>query len=216
MEAVDADVNDAAANAALGWVALYSRSHDRSLAAYTRAMELNPSDADILAEYADALRHSGDAEQAIPIFRRAIRLNPQMADIYGKDLAGALLVSGRYDEAIRTVESMRRPQIAALILTASQALVGQARGGTAHRRAGPGPDTELLARGVGHDGAEPRRAAHRDLPRGSEARRASDRYSSSDRQRRRRRLRPPTPSGAGRPSCSPPRTNSWRPASASS
>lgn len=125
VEAVDADVNDAGASAALGWVALYSRKHERALAAYTRAMELNPSDADILAEYADALRHSGSPEEAIPIFGRAIRLNPQMADIYAKDLAGALLVSGRYDEAIRTIERMRRPQIANLVLAAAYALAGR-------------------------------------------------------------------------------------------
>jgi Flp pilus assembly protein TadD len=125
MQAVDADVNDAAANAALGWVALYSRKHSRSLAAYTRAMDLNPSDADILAEYADSLGHSGANEEAIPLFQRAIRLNPHMSDIYAKDLAYVYLKSRRFDEVIRTVEQMRRPQIADLSLVAALAHAGR-------------------------------------------------------------------------------------------
>ncbi len=125
LQAVEADTNDAGANAALGWVALYSRLHDRSLAAYTRAMELNPSDADILAEYADALQHSGSPNEAIPLFQRAIRLNPQMSDIYKKDLSGAYLKAGQYDEVIRTVRGMRRWQIADLTLVAGLVLAGQ-------------------------------------------------------------------------------------------
>jgi len=125
VEAVDADVNDASANAALGWVALYCRNHQRSLAAYQRAMELNPSDADILAEYADALSHSGENSRAIPLFERAMRLNPQMSDIYGKDLAYTYFKDRQYDAAIRTIRSMRRQQIADLILTASLSLSGQ-------------------------------------------------------------------------------------------
>ena len=58
-------MNDAGANAALGWVALYRRDHDRAIAAYKRAIELNPSDADILAEYADA-RSTTVRQEAIP------------------------------------------------------------------------------------------------------------------------------------------------------
>ena len=125
LRAVDSDVNDASSNAALGWVALYERNHDRSLAAYSRAMELNPSDADILAEYADALQHSGSPNEAIPLFQRAVRLNPQMSDIYKKDLSGAYLKAENYDEAIRTIRGMRRWQIADLTLVASLVLAGQ-------------------------------------------------------------------------------------------
>jgi adenylate cyclase len=125
LQAVDADCNDPSANAALGWVALYSRSHDRALTAYTRAMELNPGDADIIAEYADALRHSGTPATAVPLFERAIRLNPQKSDIYRKDLAATHLAGEDYEAAIRTVMSMRRPQISLLTLAASYALAGQ-------------------------------------------------------------------------------------------
>jgi TolB-like protein len=125
VRAVHADANDPGAHAALGWVALYSRSHERSLAAYSRAMELNPSDADVIAEYADSLRHAGSADEAIPLFDRAIRLNPQMSDSYRRDLAAAHFVRRDFESAIRTVRRMRNPQISYLILTASYALAGQ-------------------------------------------------------------------------------------------
>jgi TolB-like protein/DNA-binding SARP family transcriptional activator len=125
LQAVDADANDPSANAGLGWVALYSRNHDRSLEAYNRALELNPSDADILAEYADSLKHSGAPERAVPLFERAIRLNPYKSDHYLKDLAHTYLVQEDYESAIRTVHRMRRPQISLRVLAASYALTGQ-------------------------------------------------------------------------------------------
>ena len=124
LRAVDADINDASANAGLGWVALYRRQHDRSLESYRRAMQLNPSDADILAEYADALKHNGSARDSIPLFERAIRLNPYASDHYLKDLAHTYLVAEDYEGAIQAVHRMRRPQLANLILSASYALAG--------------------------------------------------------------------------------------------
>lgn len=124
--AVDSDINDAAANAALGWVGLYSRNHGRALDSYRRAVGLNPSDADILAEYADALSHSGGMTEAIPMFDRAIRLNPQMSDLYRKDLAYTYFKAERYRDAIGTIQSMRRSQIADLTLAACLAFDGQA------------------------------------------------------------------------------------------
>ncbi|PZQ46985.1 MAG: hypothetical protein DI556_18530 [Rhodovulum sulfidophilum] len=122
--AVESDINDASANAGLGWVALYRREHDRSLEAYRRAMQLNPSDADILAEYADALKHNGSAPDSIPLFERAIRLNPYASDHYLKDLADAHFFCEDYETAIKTVHRMRRPHLSNRILAASYALVG--------------------------------------------------------------------------------------------
>jgi TolB-like protein/DNA-binding SARP family transcriptional activator len=124
LRAVDADINDASANAGLGWVALYRREHDRALEAYRRAMQLNPSDADIIAEYADALKHDGSAAESIPLFERAIRLNPYASDHYLKDLADAYFKCEDYETAIRTIRRMRRPHLSSRILAASYALSG--------------------------------------------------------------------------------------------
>jgi TolB-like protein/DNA-binding SARP family transcriptional activator len=124
LRAVDADANDPGASAALGWVALYRRDHDRSLEAYEHAMDLNPSDADVLAEYADALKHSGEPDAAVPLFERAIRLNPYAADHYLKDLVHTHYVREDYEAAIRTVRRMRRKNTILRTLAASQAMLG--------------------------------------------------------------------------------------------
>ena len=48
-------VSTRAASRELGFAYLYKKRHDDSLAAYERAIELNPNDADILAEMGDAV-----------------------------------------------------------------------------------------------------------------------------------------------------------------
>lgn len=124
LEAVDADAADPRACAALGWVALYRRDHDRSLEAYQRAMDLNPSDADVLSEYGDSLKHSGNADAAVPLFERAIRLNPYDADHYLADLTGTYYYLEDYEGAIRTARRMRNKKNALRMLAASQAMLG--------------------------------------------------------------------------------------------
>jgi adenylate cyclase len=124
LQAVDADANDPRASAALGWVALYRREHDRSIEAYEHAMEINPSDADVIGEYADALKHSGAPQASIPLFERAIRLNPYGADLYLRDLTHAHFLLEDYETAINTVKRMRRKHIIFRTLAASQAMLG--------------------------------------------------------------------------------------------
>jgi len=144
LRAVDADANDPHASAALGWVALYRRDHDRAIQAYEHAIDLNPSDADVIAEYADALKHNGSPQEAVPFFERAIRLNPYSADHYLADLIHAHFLLGDYEEAIRTAKRMRRRKNALRTLAASQALLGltdAARQTVAElRKIGPAPN----------------------------------------------------------------------------
>ena len=124
LRAVEADAHDPRASAALGWVALYRRDHDRSIEAYDHAVELNPSDADVLGEFADSMKHNGKPEASIPIFERAIRLNPYAADRYLADLTHAHFVLEDYEGAIRTARRMRRKKNALRTLAASQAMLG--------------------------------------------------------------------------------------------
>ena len=53
--AISYDSLDARGYGELGFACLYKKRHDSSLAAYERALELNPNDADILAEMGDSL-----------------------------------------------------------------------------------------------------------------------------------------------------------------
>ena len=125
MRAVAIDGNDPKGLAELGWMALFRREHDRSLAAFSRALELNPSDADILGEYADALKHSGQKDESIPLFQRAMRLNPIHRDRYARDLAHALMLNRDFEGAVDTINAMVDPTQALRVLTASYSHLGQ-------------------------------------------------------------------------------------------
>lgn len=106
VQAVSADPNDARGHAELGFVLLYRREHDRSLASYRRALAINPNDAAVIAEMGDALAHAGVCEEALAQIERAMRLNPFYPDQYLWDMAGALMKLHRFEEAIATVARM--------------------------------------------------------------------------------------------------------------
>jgi TolB-like protein len=106
IQAVATGANDARGHAELGFVLLYRKEHDRSLASYRRALALNPNDADIIAEMADTLVHAGRSEEALPHFERAMRLNPFYPDLYLWYMAGAYLKLRRFEEAIECVQRM--------------------------------------------------------------------------------------------------------------
>ena len=56
--------NDYQAQWALGWAYLYNRQYENALAHYLRARNLNPNDAELLAEMANFLIWIGEPKQA--------------------------------------------------------------------------------------------------------------------------------------------------------
>src|SRR5439155_6404976 len=65
-----------------GFSCLYLKRHDESLYSFQRATQLNPSDADLFADYADALAHSGQPKAGLEKCLRAMALNPFCPDYY--------------------------------------------------------------------------------------------------------------------------------------
>ena len=80
--------------------------------AYARALQLNPNDADLLAEHADLLAYQGKtaAEQAIEQIQRAMQINPAYPEWYLWSLGAAYFHAMRYDQAITTLNSIKEPQ----------------------------------------------------------------------------------------------------------
>ena len=74
--AVRLDPNDYQAHWALGWAYLYNREYEKAEASYKRARELNPNDAEVLAEMSNFLVYVDQPKQAIDQLKEAIRLNP--------------------------------------------------------------------------------------------------------------------------------------------
>jgi adenylate cyclase len=124
-EAIEADSADARGYGELGFVQLYRKDHDAAINAYRRATALNPNDADLLSDMADALAHARQSEEAIVILQRAMRLNPYFPDQYLWHLGGAYFNLKRYDEAIQTIQKMQNPTEGRRLLAASFGQLGR-------------------------------------------------------------------------------------------
>jgi adenylate cyclase len=142
IEAVNRDGLDARGYSELGCARLYQKHYAESLASYERAIELNPNDADVLGNMADAVTAMGQPERAVTLLERAIRLNPCHPDWYLWHLGDAQFNLGRYEETIQTLTRMRDPTEAHRLLAATHALLGNLDAARQHadelRRAHPG------------------------------------------------------------------------------
>ncbi len=123
-DAIEKDNLDARGHSELGFAYLYEKQHEAALDAYERACELNPNDADIIAEYADALVYDGQPEKSIELLNRAIRLNPYYPDWYLWYLGDAYNALGRSEDVIATVQKMSDPSEGRRLLAANYAHLG--------------------------------------------------------------------------------------------
>ncbi len=123
-KATSYDSLDARGYGALGFAYLYKKRHDECLAAYERAIELNPNDADLLAEMGDALAYSEQPERGVEMLERAIRLNPYHPDWYLWNLGDAHFYSGNYEGTISALKKMRDQSEAHRLLTSCYGHLG--------------------------------------------------------------------------------------------
>ena len=125
LKATELDETDARGFGELGFVHLYRKEHDAAISAYKRATLLNPNDADLMSDMADAMAHSGRSEEGITLLEKAMRLNPFYPDQYLWHLGGAYYNLHRYEEAIQTLQSMQNPTEGRRLLAASFAQLGR-------------------------------------------------------------------------------------------
>ena len=123
-ESVLADPRDARGYGELGFVNLYRKDHDASLAAFEKALQLNPNDTDIMSNMGDALAHCGRSEEAIELLKKSLLLNPFYPDQYLWYLGGAYFNLKQYDDAIKTLKKMNSPTEGRRLLAASYAYLG--------------------------------------------------------------------------------------------
>jgi TolB-like protein/class 3 adenylate cyclase/tetratricopeptide (TPR) repeat protein len=103
-QAVRLDPNDYQAHWGLGWAYLYHRQHDKAVAEYARARQLNPNDAELIAEMANLLIFLGEPKQAIEHAKEGIRLNPFHENWYVEYLGWAYAEAGMPKEAIEVFQ----------------------------------------------------------------------------------------------------------------
>jgi adenylate cyclase len=119
------DEDDPWAHAALGYACSYAGDVQRAVAAFERAIELNPSLT--MAYQGLAVALSADhPDEAIRVMEKAIRLSPRdpQMHLFLHQLAVAHLIAGRYDDALkREEESLRlradQPHVYRIIAAAS-------------------------------------------------------------------------------------------------
>jgi adenylate cyclase len=108
--AVALDGNDSWCHAALAYVCLFARRHERAERHGAIAAELNPNDADLRAELALQQTYLGRAEPALELLELAQRLNPLHPGWYWNVQGLVLYCLKRYADAAVAYRKLRTSQ----------------------------------------------------------------------------------------------------------
>jgi adenylate cyclase len=104
---VKRDDDEAWGHWALGGYYLFRGQLDLAYSEYRRAIDLNPNDADILADFAYCLSYSGQPDKSLEMVKRAMRLNPHYPEWYAEALGHAQYESRKYKHAAATLTNLR-------------------------------------------------------------------------------------------------------------
>jgi len=87
----------------LGKVYLWKKQHEKAIAELKKAIDLSPNSADHLVGLGYILNFAGRPEEAVGLVKKAMRLNPMYPASYLWELGHAYFLTGRYEEAIETL-----------------------------------------------------------------------------------------------------------------
>jgi len=110
-----------------GYYLFCTQEHNRAVAAYDKALEINPNDADVLNDFGQCLSYAGRANEAVEVVRRAMRLNPHYPEYWVMQFGPILFDARHYEDSIATLGSLRSVDTISvqLYLAASYAALGQ-------------------------------------------------------------------------------------------
>ncbi len=103
-QAVALDDSLPRAHSLLSFVSAQRQQYDQALAESERAIALDPNNADSYAMRAEVLNLASRSEEAIRLVKQAMRLNPHYPPWYLSDLGWAYSFTGRYTEAVATLQ----------------------------------------------------------------------------------------------------------------
>lgn len=106
-KAIDLDEESVLAHGVLARAYAAIGKYDLAMAESERALEINPSDAEVLRARAAVLLWTGRIEESIATAEIANRLNPNIGPEAALNLGIAYLLSGRYADAVRLLETVR-------------------------------------------------------------------------------------------------------------
>lgn len=138
--AVTRDDDEAWGHWAIGYYSLFVGQHDRAIAGYRRALELNPNDPDIMNDFGVCLSCAGRSNDAVAAVHKAMQLNPHYPEWWLAAVGQVYFDARLYKEAIAALERPQTVEMTAnlLYLSASYAAVDdipRAQAATARARA---------------------------------------------------------------------------------
>ncbi len=124
--AIEHDDDEAWGHWALGAYHILCSQHDRAIAAYQRALELNPNDAEVMSDFGCTLSFAGRAKEGLEMIDKAMRLNPHYPEYWATMQGYVYFDARRYEDAVAVLESLRKMDTidVYLYLAASHAALG--------------------------------------------------------------------------------------------
>jgi tetratricopeptide (TPR) repeat protein len=117
--AVATDDSEAWGYWAIAGCDMYSGHQDRALLQMRRAVELNPHDADVLADMGLFLSYAGQSEEGLAYALKANRINPSHPEYYDEQLGVIYFNAKRYQDAIQVLDGIRSVTTSALAYRAA-------------------------------------------------------------------------------------------------
>jgi adenylate cyclase len=108
-QAVALDAADAWSHWAMAEATFLNGQFDRTRTHISRALSLNPNDADVLSVFAFVRAAIGDTAQALRDIEMALERNPSVPAWYNWAKGGVLYLMGQYAEALRAFDAYGRP-----------------------------------------------------------------------------------------------------------
>jgi TolB-like protein len=108
-QAVALDAADAWSHWAMAEATFLNRQFDRTRNHMSRALSLNPNDADVLSVFGFVRAAMGDTAQALRDIDMALERNPSVPAWYNWAKGGILFLMGRYADALRSFEAYGQP-----------------------------------------------------------------------------------------------------------
>lgn len=130
--AICLDPMEASGHAELGMNRHFQRDYDPALAAYRRALDINPNDPDILADFGHFLISDGVPEQAVELLGMALHLRPDRAEMYRYYLACAFYILGDDETVLSLLSQVSDNKEGHRILAMSYARLGMSEHSAHH------------------------------------------------------------------------------------
>ena len=125
LHAARLDPEDYLAHWVLGRLYTFQGKQTQGLAAFDRALQINPNDANVLAILSEHLIYANRAQAGLEACQRAIRLNPKCPDWYWWHLGFALFHLGRHQDALDSLQKMTSIGQAGRLLSAVYVHLGR-------------------------------------------------------------------------------------------